>query len=163
MEFVFKAVVIVYIWLIGYKIMTDIFILIAEDDADDRYLIKAAFAEKGNTDKIEFVENGIELFTYLESVNKAQTSLKEFPGFILLDLNMPKKDGREVLKEIKQHPVYKKIPVIIFSTTKSEMEIKHCYELGANTYIVKPHSFDLLIKVVHQIRNYWFEIASIPV
>lgn len=142
--------------------MNNIFILIAEDDADDRYLIKAAFKEKGYSDKIEFVENGIELITYLDNVESKSTNIKEFPGFILLDLNMPKKDGREVLKEIKQHPIYKKIPVIIFSTTKSEIEIKHCYELGANTYIVKPSSFDLLLKVVQQIRNYWFEIASIP-
>ena len=85
-----------------------------------------------------------------------------YPGFILLDLNMPKKDGREALKEIKQHPIFKKIPVIIFTTTKSENEIRRCYELGANTYIVKPVSFDALIKVVEDIREYWFNTASIP-
>lgn len=141
--------------------MSEVFILIAEDDADDRFLIKAAFKEKGYSDKIEFVEDGVELLNYLENVQKRSSNLK-WPGFIMLDLNMPKKDGREVLKEIKQHPIYKKIPVIIFSTTKSELEIKKCYELGANTYIVKPNSFDILTKVVQQIRNYWFEVASTP-
>jgi CheY-like chemotaxis protein len=88
--------------------------------------------------------------------------MKALPGFILLDLNMPKKDGREVLMEIKQHPVFKKIPVIVFTTTKNEIEIKRCYELGANSYIVKPISFDALLKVIENIRSYWFQTASIP-
>ena len=76
---------------------------------------------------------------------------------------MPKKDGREVLKELKQHPVFKKIPVIVFTTTKNEIEIKRCYELGANSYVVKPITFDALLKVVENIRSYWFQTASIPV
>ncbi len=75
---------------------------------------------------------------------------------------MPKKDGREVLKEIKQHPQLKKIPVIIFTTTKNEHEIRRCYELGANTYVVKPVSFDALVRVIQEIRSYWFNTASIP-
>ena len=75
---------------------------------------------------------------------------------------MPKKDGREALREIKTHPVFKKIPVIVFTTTKNENEIRRCYELGANTYIVKPVSFDALIKVIEGIRSYWFQMASIP-
>ena len=75
---------------------------------------------------------------------------------------MPRKDGREALKELKQHAVFKKIPVIVFTTTKNELEITRCYELGANTYVVKPVSFDGLLKVVEDIRNYWFGTASIP-
>ena len=139
-------------------------ILIAEDDADDRYLLQTAFLEKGYPEKIEFVENGVELLNYLDNIyanEDLDTSV--LPGFILLDLNMPKKDGREVLKELKQHPVFKKIPVIVFTTTKNEIEIKRCYELGANSYIVKPISFDALLKVVENIRSYWFHTASIPV
>ena len=69
---------------------------------------------------------------------------------------MPKKDGREVLKEIKDHPVYKIIPVIIFTTTKNEMEVRRCYELGANSYIVKPVSFDGLLNIIREIKNFWF-------
>jgi CheY-like chemotaxis protein len=138
-------------------------ILIAEDDADDRYLLQTAFMEKGYPEKIDFVENGVELLNYLDNLNTTSNlEMKGLPGFILLDLNMPKKDGREVLKELKQHPVFKKIPVIIFTTTKNEIEIKRCYELGANSYIVKPISFDALLKVVENIRSYWYQTASIP-
>jgi len=139
-------------------------ILIAEDDADDRYLLQTAFSEIGFSDNIDFVENGIEVLNYLDNIYKSNNmEMKALPGFILLDLNMPKKDGREVLKELKQHPVFKKIPVIVFTTTKNEIEIKRCYELGANSYVVKPISFDALLKVVENIRSYWFQTASIPV
>jgi CheY-like chemotaxis protein len=137
--------------------MTGEFILVAEDDADDRYLMQTAFQEKGLPDRLEFVENGVELLRFLDSIQNSK-----FPGFIMLDLNMPKKDGREVLKEIKQHPVFKKIPVIVFTTTKNDAEIKRCYELGANSYIVKPTSFESLLRVVQEIRSYWFTVASIP-
>ena len=142
--------------------MRKLFILIAEDDADDRFLLQTVFEERGYTDRIEFVENGVELIDYLDEIHEKKSVNPAYPCFILLDLNMPKKDGREALKEIKQHPVFKKIPVIVFTTTKSENEIKRCYELGANTYVVKPVSFDALIKVVEDIRSYWFNTASIP-
>jgi len=74
---------------------------------------------------------------------------------MLLDLNMPKKDGREVLKELKLHPELKKIPVVIFSTTNNEQEMRRCYELGANSYITKPNSFENLLKTVAALRSYW--------
>jgi CheY-like chemotaxis protein len=139
-------------------------ILIAEDDADDRYLLQTAFTETGYPERIDFVENGIEVLNYLDAnYTNNHTDERSLPGFILLDLNMPKKDGREVLKELKQHPVFKKIPVIVFTTTKNEIEIKRCYELGANSYVVKPISFDALLKVVENIRSFWFQTASIPV
>lgn len=142
--------------------MSKLKILIAEDDADDRFLFETAFAEKGFPEKLEFVENGVELFNYLNAIEKRNEPQDNYPGFILLDLNMPKKDGREVLKELKQHPVFKKIPVIVFTTTKNEMEIKRCYELGANAYIVKPVSFDALLSVVEDIRSNWFNVSPIP-
>jgi CheY-like chemotaxis protein len=141
--------------------MSKAFILIAEDDADDRYLMQTAFREKGYSDRIEFVENGVELLRFLETAENAHGG-QEFPGFILLDLNMPKKDGREVLRDLKQHPVFKRIPVVVFTTTKNDSEIKRCYELGANSYVVKPTSFESLLSVVENIRNYWFQVASTP-
>ncbi len=142
--------------------MSNFFILIAEDDADDRFLLKTAFEEKGYQEKVEFVENGVELINFLSDIALKPNGDRYLPGFILLDLNMPKKDGREVLKEIKQHPDFKKIPIIVFTTTKNENEIKRCYELGANTYIVKPISFDALLRVIEDIRNYWLNTASVP-
>lgn len=141
--------------------MQKLFILVAEDDSDDRFLLQTAFKEKGYDDKIEFVENGVELIDFLANIQDKKTSHDSYPYFILLDLNMPKKDGREVLKEIKQHPVFKRIPIIVFTTTKNENEIKRCYELGANTYVVKPVSFEGLLKVLDDIRAYWFNTAVI--
>ena len=139
--------------------MSEVFILIAEDDADDRFLLRTAFEEKGYNDKLEFVENGMELLAYLDSCQ--ENINHRYPKFILLDLNMPKKDGREVLKELKQHKLYKKIPIVIFTTTRNENEIRRCYEMGANTYVVKPASFNDLLNTIEQIRGYWLYTASV--
>jgi CheY-like chemotaxis protein len=143
------------------RIPDDISILIAEDDADDRYLLEAAFDENGFKDKLHFVENGLQVLDFLTAL-KTNEAMQDWPRFILLDLNMPKKDGREVLREIKQHEVFKKIPVIVFSTTNNEMEMRRCYELGANSYITKPNSFEGLIKTVAALRAYWLFTSSIP-
>src|SRR5262245_28951056 len=117
--------------------MKNLQILIAEDDADDRFLLKTAFKQCGYSNIIKFVENGVELIHSLR--NSAENNTGEtLPNLIMLDLNMPKKDGREVLQEIKEDKLLKKIPVIVFTTTKNENEINRCYELGANSYIVKP-------------------------
>ena len=142
--------------------MSNSSILIADDDADDRYLLETAFFEKGYQEKIEFVENGVEVLNYLANIKVDENNRKDYPKFVLLDLNMPKKDGREVLKEMKEHAEYKSIPVIVFTTTKNENEIRRCYELGANTYIIKPVSFDALLRVVENIRTYWLATASTP-
>jgi CheY-like chemotaxis protein len=140
--------------------MSNSCILIADDDADDRYLLETAFSEQGYQEKIEFVENGVEVLNYLANIKPDENNRKYYPKFVLLDLNMPKKDGREVLKEMKENAEYKTIPVIVFTTTKNENEIRRCYELGANTYIIKPVSFDALLKVVENIRAYWMGTAS---
>jgi CheY-like chemotaxis protein len=139
--------------------MQNVFILIAEDDADDRFLLQAAFQENGFSDRLHFVDNGVELMDYLFSTQNDSGTPSALPKFILLDLNMPKKDGREVLKEIKQHPELKEIPVVIFSTTNNEQEMRRCYELGANSYITKPNSFDHLLKIVANLRGYWMHIT----
>jgi len=142
--------------------MKKFYILIAEDDADDRFLLKTAFEESGYKNTLKFVENGVELIRHLKEVTE-QKNNDEFPGFILLDLNMPKKDGREVLKEIKENKIFKKIPVIVFTTTKNESEISRCYELGANSYVVKPLVFDELVNIIQGLYSYWFKISSIAV
>jgi len=143
--------------------MEEVFILIAEDDADDRFLLQAAFEENGFTDKLHFVENGVEVLEYLQTLAGDGDNESHFPRFILLDLNMPKKDGREVLKELKQNTVLKNIPVVIFSTTNNEQEMRRCYELGANSYITKPNSFESLLKTVAALRSYWLFSSGIAV
>lgn len=139
------------------KFMAEIFILIAEDDADDRFLLQAAFEENGFTDKLHFVNNGVELMEFLTGIVRQSDPPFSLPRFILLDLNMPKKDGREVLMEIKEDQELKKIPVVIFSTTSNEQEMRRCYELGANSYITKPNSFEHLLKIVANLRGYWMQ------
>jgi len=142
--------------------MEDVFILIAEDDADDRFLLQAAFDENGFRDRLQFVENGVEVLEFLYGQQRDGVH-SPLPRFILLDLNMPKKDGREVLKELKQHPELKQIPVVIFSTTNNEQEMRRCYELGANSYITKPNSFESLMKTVAALRSYWVRNSYVPV
>ena len=133
-------------------------IVIAEDDVDDRFLVKTAFEESGYTDTLMFVENGVELLELLQKQQKE--GVMALPNLILLDLNMPKKDGREALREIKQDATLCKIPVIIFSTTNNMQEIARCYETGANSYITKPNSFEQLINILATVRNYWISINS---
>src|ERR1044071_9685655 len=96
-------------------------ILIAEDDADDQLLLKSAFLENGGSQRLQFVEDGVGLIYFLTETERGGNE-SEFPDYIMLDLNMPKKNGKETLRELKQHPVFKKIPVIIYTTTKDENE-----------------------------------------
>ena len=131
-------------------------VIIADDDEDDRMLLQSAFQENRIDVNLEFAFDGSELMKILSFENDSQVS------FILLDLNMPRKDGREALKEIKESPVLKKIPVIIFTTAKNESEIRKCYDLGANTYIVKPDGFEALRKVVINLSTYWLDTATAP-
>lgn len=139
--------------------MNSLFILIAEDDSDDRFLMQKALEETGKDIKIKFVENGVELIDHLNETRAQENG--NYPGFILLDLNMPKMDGREVLKNIKSDSEFKKIPVVVFSTTKNQMEVKRCYDLGANTYIVKPVNFDSLVETIQDIHTYWLKTATL--
>jgi two-component system response regulator len=135
----------------------DVYILIGEDDADDRFLLQTAFDEVRPNSQLAFVENGVELLDFLAGKTEQDQAL---PVFILLDLNMPKKDGREVLRELKAHATLQRIPVIMFSTTSNEHEIRRCYELGANSYITKPDSFGGLQDIVKALCGYWLSEAQ---
>lgn len=137
-------------------------ILVAEDDEDDRLLLKIAFDENGYKDAVEFVINGVELMKRLNALKQPGT-IENLPSFILLDLNMPRKDGREALNEIKANSILKKIPVIVFSAAENLAEIKRCYDSGANSYVIKPNTYTGLLKTVESIKTYWLNTASIPV
>ena len=140
-----------------------IVILMADDDADDRLLAKDALAECRLSNDLRFVENGEELIDYLQRRGKyANLADSPRPGLILLDLNMPKKDGREALKEIKEDPRLCTIPVVVLTTSKADTDIGRIYELGANSFISKPVSFDSLVEVMKILGRYWFEIVELP-
>ena len=132
-------------------------VLMADDDADDRLLVTDAFVESGFSGELRFVEDGKELLDYLLHHGNYETATKApRPRLILLDLNMPKKDGREVLREIKADPDLRRIPVIVLTTSQADTDIGGVYELGANSFITKPVKFDALIKVMKALDQYWF-------
>ncbi len=138
-------------------------VLMADDDQDDCLLVKDAFKESGLLSDLRFVGDGKELLDYLLHRGKyASRQSAPSPCLILLDLNMPQMDGRVALKEIKSHPDLRKIPVVILTTSKEDQDILRTYELGANSYITKPSSFEGLVEVMGSLKKYWFEIVDLP-
>ena len=139
-------------------------ILVADDDADDRLLISDAFEEHKLSNPIHYVSDGEELMDYLHRRGSSYESMKgeAFPGLILLDLNMPRKDGRAALKEIKEDASFQRIPVVILSTSKSDEDIVHTYGLGVNSFITKPVTFEGLCDVVKALSLYWIEVVALP-
>jgi CheY-like chemotaxis protein len=147
------------------KSKTDsIIILMADDDEDDRMMANEALAEAQLVNKMNFVEDGEELLDYLYRRGKyIDPADSPRPGLILLDLNMPRKDGREALKEIKANHALSHIPVVILTTSKAEEDIYRSYDLGVNSYITKPVSFEGLVEVMKSLTGYWFNIVRLPV
>ncbi|WP_076351752.1 response regulator [Paludisphaera borealis] len=138
-------------------------ILMADDDADDRQMTKEAFEESHLTNDLRFVEDGVELMDYLQRRGKySDPASSPRPGLILLDLNMPKKDGREALQELKADPKLKAIRVVVLTTSKAEEDILRTYNLSAASYIAKPVTFAALIDVVKTLGKYWLEIVELP-
>lgn len=138
-------------------------ILMADDDPDDRQLTKEALEEGRLINAIRFVENGEELTDYLRKRGKyAPPADAPRPGLILLDLNMPRKDGRAVLQEIKSDPSLRTIPVVVLTTSKADEDVYRSYDLGVNSYIVKPVTFEALVDILQTLEKYWFEIVELP-
>lgn len=139
----------------------DFRIIIADDDDDDQVMLSAAFKEIGFEGSIENISNGEELMDYLFKQGKYQDNKSTAPHLILLDLNMPKKDGRAVLQEIRSNHKLKKIPVVVFTTSSNKDDIAHSYELGANSFISKPSSYEDLKEIAKAIKNYWLDSVLI--
>jgi CheY-like chemotaxis protein len=138
-------------------------VLVAEDDEDDLLVIRDAFAASGIPLEIRSVPDGEELMEYLFRCSKYEDSfLFPEPSLILMDLNMPRKDGREVLAEIKAHPLLRQIPVVVLTTSREDLDIQHCYQMGANSYVSKPNSFDAFADLVKTIGKYWLETVELP-
>lgn len=138
-------------------------ILMADDDPDDRLMAEKALEEYRLKNRLRFVEDGEELMDYLRHCGKyVDPATAPRPGLILLDLNMPRKDGREALAEIKTDPLLRRIPVVILTTSKAEEDIVRSYDLGVNSYISKPVTFQGLAEVMKVLSIYWFEIVKLP-
>lgn len=138
-------------------------ILLADDDEEDRMLTTEALEDARLANEVKTVEDGEELMDYLHRRGRyADPELSPRPGLILLDLNMPKKDGRQALKEIKEVPELRSIPVVVLTTSKAEEDILKTYDLGVNSFITKPVSFNGMIDIMKALALYWFEIVRLP-
>ncbi|MCD6065826.1 MAG: response regulator receiver protein [Bacteroidetes bacterium] len=135
-------------------------ILIADDDIDDQYMIRQAFTSIELDEYIHTVSDGMELLDYLYRKGKYKDADILPPKIILLDLNMPKKDGRECLKEIKSNPKLSSIPIIIYSTSSNPDDISYAYGHGASSYITKPYSYQELVKIMDVFKQYWFNVVK---
>lgn len=137
-------------------------ILYAEDDAEDRAMVLEAMQESRLGNNIATVGDGEELLEYLRCRGRYAGRPDELPGLILLDLNMPRLDGREALREIKADARLRRIPVVVLTTSRGEEDILRTYDLGVSSFIVKPVTFDALVETVRALDKYWFEIVELP-
>lgn len=137
---------------------SQVHIFVADDDADDRLLIRDAFLECGRPVGLTFFQDGDAILAGLTDAS----GRKALPQLILLDLNMPRRSGREVIAELKADPALRHIPVIVLTTSSDEDDIAACYDLGASSYIVKPVSYDGLLDITRSLKHYWMETTVLP-
>ncbi len=135
-------------------------IVMADDDRDDQLMMKRAFDKAGLSNPLEFVNDGEELMYYLRKAGSFESA--EVPDLILLDLNMPRKNGWEALQELKADPELRRIPVIILTSSCSDYDLLRSYDLGANSYIAKPMDIDGLVGIVKALALYWFKTVHLP-
>jgi CheY-like chemotaxis protein len=138
-------------------------ILIADDDSDDRLLMKRLLKQSRLYNDLRFVEDGEALLDYLYQRGPySAAGAAPRPGLILLDLNMPKISGREALAEIKTDPNLRTIPIVVLTTSKAQQEIYRSYDLGANSFITKPVNFEAMVEIMRAVTSYWFSIVELP-
>lgn len=138
-------------------------ILMADDDPDDRFLVREALEEAEVRHDSYFVNDGDALLDYLyRRGTYAEATASPRPCLILLDLNMPRTDGREALRQIKRDPDLRRIPIVVLTTSNAEEDVRRCYDLGANAYITKPMTFEALVVVMKRLSQFWFEIVQLP-
>ncbi len=135
----------------------------ADDDEEDCVLTAKAFKRNRFANDLRFVHDGEQLLAYLRNQGEfADREACPEPGLILLDLNMPRVDGREALHEIKQDPKLRHIPIVVLTSSKAEQDVVSSYDLGVNSYITKPVTFEGLVAVVESLGNYWFNLVELP-
>ncbi|MBD2457169.1 response regulator [Nostoc sp. FACHB-87] len=135
-------------------------VLLVEDNPGDAELTRIALQDSKISINLNVVEDGVEAMAFLR--RQDNYARKPHPDIVLLDLNLPRKDGREVLAEIKSDDKLKRIPVVVLTTSQSEEDILKAYNLAANCYITKPVDFDQFVKIVQSIENFWFAIVKLP-
>ena len=145
------------------KLRKTVPILIADDDQEDREMIIEALKESHLLNSLHCVNDGVDLLDYLHHRGRfGDQKLNPLPSLILLDLNMPRMDGREALREIKNDPNLRQIPVIVLTTSQTEEDIFKTYDLGVNSFITKPVAFDSLVEIMKTLGQYWFDIVQLP-
>lgn len=138
-------------------------ILVADDDPDDRTFVAEAINETRTDFHLDFVVDGEDLLAYLRREGRYSSLAHEpLPRLILLDLNMPRMDGREALSAIRTDSNLKHVPVVVMTTSGADEDVFHSYQHGANSYVIKPSSFEGLVQVMREIRRYWFRIVELP-
>jgi CheY-like chemotaxis protein len=138
-------------------------ILVAEDDTDDAFFLQRAFKMAGISTWLQFVRDGQEAIDYLSGEGVfADRTVHPTPDLLLLDLKMPRMNGFQVLEWVRQQPGLKRLPVIIFSSSDEGKDINRAYDLGANSYLIKPHSSEELINVAQRVKQYWVDTSQVP-
>ena len=138
-------------------------LLLVEDSPEDKEATVRAFRKAGVANSIYWCPDGDSALDYLNQRGEyADSSKAPRPGIILLDLNLPGTDGREVLREIKASPDFRKIPVIVLTTSNAERDVESCYDAGANSYIQKPVDLADFLRAIGRLRDYWFQIVVLP-
>jgi CheY-like chemotaxis protein len=146
-----------------HKPVNRIALIMVDDDEDDCIMVEAALYEALLKCDFHCVQDGIVMMDYLNRSGRYQDpGAAPRPDIILLDLNLPKMNGREVLRRLKSDPNFRSIPVIVLTTSNEEEDIAFCYDVGANTYIIKKPSFDGLVSAIRVIKEYWLETATLP-
>ena len=131
-------------------------IVVTDDDSEDRFIMQMAFSELGIANPVVYLQDGVELMYYLHNPQPV------LPSLILLDLNMPRMDGKQALKQIKSHSVFCSIPVLVLTTSATQKDVDECYSLGANGYLVKPHEYSALLELLRSIQYFWLDMAKLP-
>ena len=137
-------------------------ILIADDDIDDRLFMERALRQNGFTQAINFVEDGEDLMDYLRQSGRYDAQQPAYPNLLILDLNMPRKNGFQALAEIKADPALRRLPVVVMSTSSADEDILKTYNLGVNSFVIKPFNFNRLVEVVGALKIYWMDTVKLP-
>jgi CheY-like chemotaxis protein len=137
-------------------------ILIADDDTDDRLFMDQALRQNGYTETIQFVEDGEELMEYLRSEGRYKDLSPAWPNLLILDLNMPRKNGFQALEEIKDDPKLRRLPVVVMTTSSADEDVVKTYNLGVNSFVTKPFNFNRLVEMVGALKTYWMDTVKLP-